>query len=130
MDLKNFIEFHSTHMIALLTKMGIYKTPKEAYHGLRDNLQSDEDLLKLKDNLSDVFNEQTLTIGKSGVIKFDTVEAPSVKEFKQLKKDHKALVKRVEELEGNKKRAAIAMESYWTKKYPDSPMAKHYKNKE
>ena len=102
MDLNNFIEFHSTHMIALLTKMGIYKTPKEAYHGLRDNLQSDEDLLKLKDNLSDVFNEQTLTIGKSGVIKFDTVEAPSVKEFKQLKKDHKALVKRVEELEALK----------------------------
>ena len=102
MDLKNFIEFHSTHMIALLTKMGIYKTPKEAYHGLRDNLQSDEDLLKLKDNLSDVFNEQTLTIGKPGIVKFDTVEAPSVKEFKQLKKDHKALVKRVEELEALK----------------------------
>ena len=101
MDLNNFIEFHSTHMIALLTKMGIYKTPKEAYHGLRDNLQSDEDLLKLKDKLSDMFNEPKWATGESGVhtISFDTVEAPSVKEFKQLKKDHKALVKRVEELE-------------------------------
>ena len=60
----------------------------------------------------------------------NTVSIPSRKAFKQLQKDHKALVKRVEELEGNKKRAAIAMESYWTKEYPDSPMAKYYNNKE
>ena len=132
MNIDVFNELHHFNLIKLLVALRIFKSAKEANRYIRHNYGTNEELQKLKDKLSDVFNEPKWATGESGVytLSFDTVEAPSVKEFKQLKKDHKALVKRVEELEGNKKRAAIAMESYWTKEYPDSPMAKYYNNKE
>ena len=104
MNIDVFNELHHFNLIKLLVALRIFKSAKEANRYIRHNYGTNEDLLKLKDKLSDMFNEPKWTTGESGVhtISFDTVEAPSVKEFKQLKKDHKALVKRVEELEALK----------------------------
>ena len=39
------------------------------------------------------------------------------------------LDKRLQKLESNKGRIAAAMEEYWTKVHPDSPMAEYYRSK-
>ena len=60
----------------------------------------------------------------------NTVSIPSRKAFKQLQKDHKALVKRVEELEAEKESKTGGLLEYLAAEYPDSPAAEYLKNKE